>query len=222
MCEAELQAIRILVVDDLPIVREGLQSMLSRADDLEVIGEAATGQEAVKQVEALQPDIVLLDIHLPDLDGLTVLRQLKVMQPFPRVLIVTMHEDVTMINQAIDAGAVGYVLKGIRRRDLIATIRMAVASDVIPVPFLIGKEALQIDGTERPSARAEQLETSLRATDQELLQLLADGLNNKAISSQMKWSLATVKKHIQHLFAVLKVSDRTQAVATALRKGLIR
>ncbi len=220
MNKVEPEKIRILVVDDHPMVREGLQSILQRVDDLEFIGEAATGQDAVTQVEDLQPDLVLLDIHLPDLDGLTVLRQIKALASHICVLMVTMHEDKVSIHQAIQAGAAGYVLKGVRRRELIAAIRMAVARAAIPVPFVIGNEPSHTAVTERPLTTP--LGTPMRITDQELLRCLADGLNNKEISANMKWSPGTVKKHIQRLFELLEVSDRTQAVATALRTGLIQ
>lgn len=222
MDDVEPETARIVVVDDHPMVREGLQSMLRRTDDIEVIGEAATGQDAMTQVEDLQPDLVLLDIHLPDLDGLTVLRQIKALTPHICVLMVTMHEDTASINQAIKDGAAGYVLKGVRRQELIAAIRMAVARASIPVPFVMGHEPSRAVVAVRSAAPSKGAGSRLSITDQELLQYLADGLNNKEISANMKWSLGTVKKHIQRLFERLEVSDRTQAVAIALRTGLIQ
>ncbi|WP_089939853.1 response regulator transcription factor [Candidatus Entotheonella palauensis] len=211
MHESESQTINILIVDDHPMVREGLETILQRVDGMQVVGMAETGREAVMQAEALNPDIMLLDIELPDLDGLTVLRQIKALMPHIAVLMVTMDDDEAKIEQAIKAGAAGYVLKVVRSRDLIAAIRTAVASDIISRPFVVGKTGPQ-EGAPGP----------LSVTDKELLQLLADGLSNKEIAAEMKCSLATTKKHVQRVFELLNVSDRAHAVATALRNGLIK
>jgi DNA-binding NarL/FixJ family response regulator len=139
MSVTEEQRVRVLVVDDHPMVREGLRSMLSTAPDLEVVGEAGTAHEAIVQARALQPDVILLDIQLPDMDGVTVLPQLKTVASAAQVLIVTMHEDAAYILQAVTAGAAGYIVKGVRRYELLAAIRTAVAGSSVSVPLLLGQ-----------------------------------------------------------------------------------
>ena len=221
MSMAEEQRIRVLIVDDHPMVREGLRSMLSTARHLEVVGEAGTAHEAVVQAQALQPDVILLDIQLPDMDGVTVLPRLKTVASAAQVLIVTMHEDTAHILQAVTAGAAGYIVKGVRRRELLAAIRTAVTGSSVTVPLLLGQGQQHAVTTPTPSPQPPRPTEALRPVEIECLRLLARGLSNKAISVQMRWSLSTVKKYMQRLFAILEVQDRTQAVAEAMRRRLI-
>ena len=220
MSVAEDRYIRILVVDDHPMVREGLRSMLSTAANLHVVGEAGTAHEAVLQAKALQPDVVLLDLQLPDMDGLTVLQHMKAVVPHARILVVTMHDHVTYISQAATACAAVYIVKGARRHELLMAIQTAVADGTVTVPFLIGRaqEHATTTPTATPMTRRAAL---LSPIETELLSLLAEGLSNKDIGVRMHWSLSTVKKYMQRLFNTLGVFDRTQAVAVAIRRGLI-
>src|SRR5215468_7125173 len=135
---AEEPRIRILIVDDHPMVREGLRGMLSTASNLEVVGEAGTAHDAVVQAQALQPDVILLDIQLPDMDGVTALPQLKSVAASAHVLMVTMHEETSYMLQAVMAGAAGYILKGVHRHELLTAIRTAVAGHTVTVPILLG------------------------------------------------------------------------------------
>ena len=210
--------IRILIVDDHPMVREGLRGMLSTASNLEVVGEAGTAHDAVAQAQALQPDVILLDIQLPDMDGVTVLPQLKSVAATARVLMVTMHEETAYMFQAVMAGASGYILKGVQRHELLTAIQAAVASYTVTVPVLLGSGRQR--GATAPLAPPQPMD-ALRPVERELLGLLARGLSNKDISVQMHWSLSTVKKYVRRLLALLQVRDRTQAVAEAMRRRLI-
>jgi DNA-binding NarL/FixJ family response regulator len=218
MNASETKIIRVLIVDDHPMVREGLGSMLATAADMQVVGEAGTGAEAIVQAEALQPDIVLLDLQLPDVDGVSVLKQIKTVAPDTLILIVTMHDNAAYMTQAMAGGAAGYVLKGIRRGELLAAIHTVYGADTVPTPILLGKRQQQRrhHGAQEPTYPAD-----LSPVELDLLQLLAQGLSNKEISVRMRCSLGTVKKYLQRLFDKLHVSDRTRAVVAGIRRGLI-
>jgi DNA-binding NarL/FixJ family response regulator len=213
--------VRILIVDDHPMVREGLRGMLSTASNLEVVGEAGTAHDAVAQAQVLQPDVILLDIQLPDMDGVTALPQLKSVAATARVLMVTMHEETAYMLQAVMAGAAGYILKGVHRHELLTAIQTAVAGHTITVPVLLGPNRQYGAAAPLSPPQPPHLKDALRPVERELLGLLARGLSNKAISVQMHWSLSTVKKYVRRLFALLQVRDRTQAVAEAMRRRLI-
>jgi DNA-binding NarL/FixJ family response regulator len=218
MNASETKIIRVLIVDDHPMVREGLGSMLATATEMEVVGEAGTGAEAIAQAEALQPDVVLLDLQLPDVDGLIVLKQIKTVAPDAHILIVTMHDNAAYMTQAMVGGAAGYVLKGIRREELLAAIHTVCASDTVPIPILLGQRQQQM---RYHGARERTCPADLSPVELDLLQLLAQGLSNKEISVRMHCSLGTVKKYLQRLFDKLHVSDRTRAVVAGIRRGLI-
>jgi two-component system response regulator DevR len=203
------------------MVREGLRGMLSTASNLEVVGEAGTAHDAVAQAKALQPDVILLDIQLPDMDGVTVLPQLKSVAANAHVLMVTMHEEPAYMLQAVIAGAAGYILKGVHRHELLTAIQTAVAGHTVAVPVLLGSGRQHGAAAPVSPPQTPRLTDALRPVERELLDLLARGLSNKDISVQMHWSLSTVKKYVQRLFALLKVRDRTQAVAEAMRRRLI-
>ena len=219
MNRAGASRVRILIVDDHPMVREGLRGMLSTASNLEVVGEAGTARDAVTQAQALQPDVILLDIQLPDMDGVTALPQLKSVAASAHVLMVTVHEETAYMLQAVMAGAAGYILKGVHRQELLTAIQTAVAGHTVTVPVLLGPGRQH--GAAAPVSEEPRPADALHPIERELLSLLARGLSNKEISVQMHWSLSTVKKYVQRLFALLKVRDRTQAVAEAMRRRLI-
>jgi DNA-binding NarL/FixJ family response regulator len=200
------------------MVREGLRAMLSTARNLDVVGEAGTAHDAIARAQALQPDVILLDIQLPDMDGVTALAQLKRVAATARVLMVTMHEDTAYMLQAVMAGAAGYIVKGVHRQELLSAIQTAVAGPPVTVPVLLGPR--WHEGAAAPLSPPRPTE-ALRPVERELLSLLARGLSNQAISVQMHWSLSTVKKAVRRLFALLQVRDRTQAVAEAMRRRLI-
>ena len=211
--------IRLVIADDHPVVREGLRSMLATAADMEVVGEAATGAQAVAQAQVLQPEVLLLDIRMPDGTGLTVLDEIKAVSPVTHVIMVTMHDSPEYISRAIAAGAAGYVLKEVGRQDLLSAIRTVVKPSAAATPFLSSKSRRAAFTS--PPASAPSGTPALSPVEHELLLLLADGLNNREISEHLRCSLGTVKNYLQHIFATLQVSDRTRAVVEAIRLGLI-
>lgn len=211
--------LRVLVVDDHPMVREGLRSMLSGA----VTGwaEAGTGEEALTKLAELQPDVVLLDLELPDVDGLTLLRRIRALSPKTRVLIVTMHDKLEFVRQAMTCGAAGYVLKGASRKELLAILRTAGAGGPVIEPGLL-RRLLEEDAA--PSSRSRPgggAPDTLTLVERDVLALVTRGLTNKEIAQHLRWSVATVKKYVQRILEKLEVTDRTQAAAEAVRRGLV-
>ena len=207
------QPLRVLVVDDHPMVRAGLRSMLS-GDEVEVVGEAGSGAEAIERAVALVPELVLLDVALPDMDGVEALTRIKAGAPRAAVLMVSMHDDPAMVRRTVEAGAAGYVLKGIGRRELLAAVRAVRDGGSVLDPSLLRSLASPV-ATEVPPA------DSLTRVELETLALLAAGLTNREIAERMRWSLGTVKKYVQRILEKLRVSDRTQAAAVAVRQGLV-
>jgi DNA-binding NarL/FixJ family response regulator len=201
--------IRMLLVDDHPVVREGLRSMLTDGA-LEVVGEAATATEATRLCAEVAPDVVLLDMALPDLDGVSTLRRIKHVRPETAVLVLSMHDDPALVRAAIQAGAAGYLLKGVARQELLAAVRAVRHGEAVVDPALL--RSLSAD----PGAGA-----SLTAIERDVLRLIASGRTNREIAGQMRWSVATAKKYVQRVLAKLDVSDRTQAAVAALRRGLL-
>ena len=218
----EQRRIQVVIADDHPVVREGLRSILVTAADMEVIGEAGAGAEAVAQAQALQPEVMLLDIRMPDGNGLAVLNQIKAVSPDTSVIMVTMHDNPDYISRAVAAVAAvaaGYVLKEANRHDLLTAIRTVLNPSAAPTPVLLSKSQrvpFNAAQTAAPSGPA-----LLSPVERELLLLLADGLSNKEISLQLRCSLGTVKNYLQHIFTTLQVSDRTRAVVEAIRLGFI-
>jgi len=211
------RAARVLVVDDHPMVREGLRSMLD-GEGVEIVGEAASGAEAVQRATDLQPDVVLLDLELPDLDGLTVLRRVRETVPAAAVLIVTMHQDPARVRQAVEAGAAGYVLKGVDRTELRASIRAVRDGGSVFDPRLL---RAALDAGDGRSRGAPAYAPALSRIEVDLLRLIAEGLTNREIGHRLRWSLATVKKYVQRILSKLDVPDRTRAAVEAVRRGLL-
>ena len=215
----ERDRIQVVIADDHPVVREGLRSLLMTSADMEVVGEAGTGAEAVAQAQALQPEVMLLDIRMPDGNGLAVLNQIKAVSSATSVIMVTMHDNPDYISRAIAAGAAGYVLKEANRQDFLTAIRTVLNPSAAPTPVLLSKSQRVAFDAAQTSASSGAV--SLNPVERELLFLLADGLSNKEISVQLRCSLGTVKNYLQNLFNTLQVSDRTRAVVEAIRLGLI-
>ena len=211
--------IRILLADDHELVREGLASLLATDPGVMVIGEAATGAEAIELTRRHAPDLVLLDIRMPDLDGLQSVEAIKRERPQTAVLMVTMYEDPSYLVKAIGSGATGYVLKGIRRAELLQIIRTVASGGSAIDPALMSSVLRGMtagpDTTEDPTTR-------LTSRELQVLRLIADGLTNKEIAGRLCVSTDTVKRHVEHIIKKLQVSDRTQAAVQAVRRGLVR
>ena len=205
--------IRLLIVDDHPVVRDGLRGMLERQPDFEVVGDAGDGREAVRLTERLKPDIVLMDLRMPEMDGVTALGEIKEQNPQVQVLVLTTYDSDADILPAIEAGAAGYLLKDSSREELYDGIRTAARGETVLAP----KVAARLVGRMRAPA-----EEQLSSREVEVLQLVAVGESNSEIAKQLHISQATVKSHLVNIFGKLGVSDRTAAVTTALRKGILR
>lgn len=191
-------------------------------DSIDIVGEAASGAEAIERVTGTKPDIVLLDMNLPDLDGIVVLQRLKASAPETAVLIVSMHDDATLVRRAVDAGAAGYVLKGVGRHELLSSVRAVCEGESVLDPALL--QAILANAATEPvrGASLAREETSLTSVELEVLRLVAIGLTNREISDRLHWSVSTAKKYVQRIIEKLNVSDRTQAVTVAFRQGLLR
>jgi DNA-binding NarL/FixJ family response regulator len=205
--------IRLLIADDHPVVRDGLRAMLATQPDMELVGEAATGTEAVTQARALRPDVVLMDLQMPGLDGPGAIATLREQTPEVRVLVLTTYGTDADITRAVDAGATGYLLKDAPREQLFAAIRSAARGESVLSPSV----ATRVLGRMRAPA-----EEALSPRELEILQAVARGLSNKDIGRQLYVSEATVKTHLLRVFSKLGVDDRTAAVTVALERGIIR
>jgi DNA-binding NarL/FixJ family response regulator len=204
--------IRVMLVDDHPVVREGLRGMLEAEPDLTVVGEAGSGEEAVAQARVLETDVILMDLRMRDLDGVGATERILADDPKTRVVVLTTYETDADILRAVEAGASGYLLKDASRADLAGAIRAAARGETVLAPSVAGRLVNQV---RRPAA------PSLSAREVEVLRLVAKGLTNADIGRALHISEATVKTHLLRTFGKLDVSDRTAAVTTAMAMGLL-
>ncbi len=213
--------IRVLVADDHPLFRQGLRRALELAGDLEVVGEAANGRDCVTEAQRLRPDVVLLDINMPGLNGLEASRLIKEADPSIGVVILTIHDAEEYLVEAVRAGVEGYVLKDAEPDVIIHAIRASHAGESYLQPSLAGR--LMAGVRHREAARQEQrAEDVLTPREIEVLQLLAEGVSNREISRRLFISEKTVKNHTNSIFRKMDVADRTQAVVQAIRKGWVQ
>lgn len=205
--------IRLVIADDHPVVRAGLHGMLSSQPDFEVIGEAQNGALAVQMAVQMRPDVILMDLRMPELDGATSIRQIKAQCPDIHVLVLTTYDSDSDILSAIEAGATGYLLKDTPRDELFAAIRTAARGETVLAPPVASRLII---------ARQAPIEETLSAREIEVLMLAARGASNKEIGQRLFISEATVKSHLIHIFSKLHVSDRTAAVTVALERGFLQ
>ncbi len=214
--------IRILLVDDQAIVREGLRAMLGIEPDMEIVGEAASGREALVLVPRLRPDIVLMDVRMPDLDGLTTLERLKRTDPDTAVIMVSLYDDADYLYRAVSAGAAGYILKEASRSELVRAVRATAQGGSIISPAMLRELLDRMSALMSPmNCPPPSADLALTPRETEVLQQVALGKTNQEIASELIVSATTVKTHVQNILQKLNVSDRTQAAVVALRCGLI-
>jgi DNA-binding NarL/FixJ family response regulator len=204
--------LRLLLVDDHPVVREGLRGMLAGEPDLEVVGEAGDGEEAVRVAAALKPDVVLMDLRMPGIDGAEATRQIAALDPAPAVLVLTTYDTDHDILRAVEAGATGYLLKDTPRADLVQALRAAASGATVLAPLVAAK----LLGRSKAPGNLE-----LTPRELEVLALVAAGKTNGEVGQALFIGEATVKTHLLHAFAKLGVDDRTAAVTTAIARGLL-
>ncbi len=211
--------INVLLVDDHAVVREGLRAFLELQDDVHVVGEAGDGAEALEQAERLRPHVILMDLVMPRLDGVSAMRRLRATMPDARVIVLTSFLDDERLLPAIEAGAAGYLLKNAPPGELVRAIRAAHGGEAVIDPSAAARLVRAFGDPERTAARDGE---RLTRREQEVLALIARGESNKRIALALGISEKTVKTHVGHVLAKLGVSDRTQAALRAVRDGLPR
>jgi DNA-binding NarL/FixJ family response regulator len=205
--------IRVIIVDDHPILRAGLLGLLASQPEFTVIGEAANGREAVALVQRARPDVVLIDLRMPEMDGVSAIRSMRALEPELNVLVLTTYDSDADILRAVEAGATGYLLKETPSDELFAAIRATALGQSVLSPTVASRLVRRTRDT------AEHARTSREI---EVLEHVAHGSTNKRVARDLSISEATVKTHLLHIFAKLGVDDRTAAVTTAVERGVIR
>lgn len=205
------ESIRILVCDDHPVVRSGLRGMIASQSDLEVVGEATNGAQAITLTRRLRPDVVLMDLRMPEVDGVTAISQIKTERLDTKVLILTTYQADADVLRAIQRGATGFLLKDAPEEELFSAIRSVAEGKSPLAPSVAGRLIERLRG---------EVDT-LSAREVEILQLAARGTNNRGIAAKLFISEATVKSHLSRIFDKLSTSDRTEAVVVAINRGII-
>ncbi len=216
-----MDVIRILIVDDHEMVRDGLAVMLSRQDDFSVVGEAQNGLEAVEKARELQPDVVLMDLRMPELNGVDAMRRIRDELPDLKFLVLTTYDTDEYIFDAIEAGAKGYLLKDTSREELFRAVRAVHRGESLIEP---GVQSRLLDRLAQLSRQATQNSSNetLSGRETEVLELMAHGSANKAIAAVLSISESTVKTHVSNIFQKLEVGQRTEAVTKAMSLGIIK
>lgn len=215
-----MDRIRILIADDHTLVRDGTRRILETEKDLEVVAEASNGEEAVALTSSLRPDVAIIDIAMPVLDGIEVTRQIKALYPATAILILTAHDNDQFIYKLLEAGAAGYLLKSVRSQELVDAVRALHAGESVLHPAIARKV---INYFASPSGRDKKQGRSEILTQRELdiLKLVTKGLSNKQIADELSLSARTVQRHLESIFNKLQVGSRTEAVVRALKEGWV-
>ena len=208
-----MDKINILMADDHPVVRAGIRGMLETQPDFDVIAEAENGREALEQVSKRKPDVVLIDLRMPEMDGVEAIGMIKENYPEIQILVLTTYDTDADIVRAVEAGATGYLLKDAPRDELFRAVRATARGDTVLAPPV----AARLMGKVRDGG-----ETALSAREIDVLMLVARGASNQDVGEKLHISTATVKSHLMQIYQKLSVSDRTAAVTTAIERGIIR
>ena len=213
-----MDPLRVLFADDHPLFRKGMRALLVAAQDIEVVGEATTGQEVIELAAALQPDVILMDLQMPGINGIEATRQILHTSPHIRILVITLFEDDASVFSALRAGARGYVLKDAKEEEMLRAIRSVGSGEAIFSPA-IATRLIDFFAAPRPAASKEIFPT-LTEREREILQLLARGSTNHDIAKQLALSVKTVNNYVSNIFSKLQVTDRAQAIIRARDAGL--
>lgn len=214
-----MNKITVLLVDDHQIIREGVRAVLDLQPDIEVIGEAENGHQAIRLAETHAPDVVLMDLIMPEMDGVTTTRKLKSVSPRSEIIVLTSYHEDEHIFPAIQAGALSYLLKKIGGKEIAEAIRQAAAGEAILHPRVAARLVAEVSGR-----RKDEINVFVDLTERELevLTLIANGRSNTEIGEALVISLKTVKRHVSNILSKLHLSDRTQAAIYAWREGVVR
>ena len=212
--------IRVLIADDHAVVREGTRQILEQEPDLKVVGEAADGDEAVKLTGSSKPDVAIIDISMPRVDGIEATKQIKALYPQVAVLILTAYDDDQFVFSLMEAGAAGYLLKSVRGSELVDAVRAVYSGESVLHPSIARKVLNRFVPSLEKGQRQEPPEI-LSQREMEVLHLATHGLSNQDIADELSLSLRTVQAHLGHIFNKLRVSSRTEAVVRALKEGWI-
>jgi DNA-binding NarL/FixJ family response regulator len=210
-------AIKIVIADDHEVVRCGMRNLVQQTEDIEIVGEATSGTEAVEKTLSMNPDVVLLDIRMAGGDGLTALGRIKLDKPELPVVMMSAYDNPTYVARAVALGAAGYINKGISGPEVLDTIRRAAAGE----SAWTREELRRVTGALATPRLNADVEVPLTQRESEVLRQLALGLTNKEIAQALNISYETVKEHVQHILRKVGVSDRTQAAVWAVRRGLV-
>lgn len=219
--ETELitRPVRVVLADDHPLVRQGIRTMLDASTEVDVVAEASNGEELIELVSMHHPDVVVVDIRMPEMDGLEAVRRIRRDHPDVRALMLTVHDEDAYVHEAIKAGASGYLLKTVSEEELVKGINAVAAGKAMLHPVITRQLIDEFAEMSRGDSKPPQ---ELSKREQDVLQLLAYGKSNKEIARALGIGAQTVKTHVSHIFTKLGAADRTGAVALALRKGMVQ
>lgn len=210
-----MELVRILIADDHTLFRDGVRALLHSIPDFQVVGEAATGEQVISQARALQPDVILMDLQMPGVNGIEATRRIVQTSPHIGILVVTMFQDDDSVFAAMRAGARGYILKGADQEEMLRAIRAAASGQALFGPEIAKRLMSFFSG-----ARSPQIFPELTDREREILQLIAQGFNNPEIAERLAIAPKTVRNHISNIFSKLQVADRTQAIIKARDAGM--
>ncbi len=216
-----MNEIRVLLVDDQVLFREGIANLLTSQDDIQVIGDAADGLEAIEKARQFRPDLVLMDINMPHLDGLEATRRIKAEMPEVKIIILTVSDADDDLFEAIKAGAIGYLLKNLKAQSLFERLRGTMRGEAALSPLLATKVLEEFARQRHNEAHSKEEEDGLTEREREVLQQVISGASNKEIATTLYIAESTVKRHLHNILEKLHLENRVQAAAYAVRKGII-